>query len=108
MGLMRLFSRSSAAVQRLPSGSLTVDRRGQIVSSTVSSAYPTELLREVGNEVLLLFREARAAQLAFTELGLHFASLQITARELRGGAIIFLSPKTYVSPKTQFPSPSAK
>lgn len=105
---MKLFSRSSAAVQRLPSGSLTVDRHGRIVTSTVSSSYPTELLREIGNEVLLLFREARAAQLAFTELALHFASLQITARELRGGAIIFLSPKIYVSPKSQFPSPSAK
>lgn len=108
MGLMKLFSRSGAAVQRLPSGSLTVDRHGHIVTSTVSSAYPSELLHEIGSEVLRLFRDARPAQLALTELGLHFASLQITARELRGGAIIFLSPKIYVSPKTQPATPSSK
>ena len=108
MGLLKLFSRSSAAVQRLPSGSLTVDRHGQIVTSTVSSAYPIELLREIATKCCSCSAKHASAQLAFSELGLHFASLQITAREMRGGAIIFLSPKIYVSPKTEFPSPSAK
>jgi hypothetical protein len=95
MGFLKLFSsKSSAAVQKLPSGSLTVDREGNIVTSTVPSAYPSGVLREIAAEALLLFRESRAAQLPLTELNIHFASLQITARELRGGAIVFLSPKT--------------
>ena len=95
MGFLKLFSsKSSAAVHKLPSGSMTVDREGKIVASTVSSNYPSGLLREVAAEALSLLREAHAAQLPLTELHIHFASLQITARELRGGAILFLSPKT--------------
>lgn len=103
MGFLKLFSRSGPAVQRLPSGSVTVDRNGNVVASTVSSAYPAELLRDIVHEVLRLFREARTAQIPLNELNIHFASLQITARELRGGAIVFLSPKT-----GSFKSPSTK
>jgi hypothetical protein len=44
--------------------------------------------------VLRLFRESRAAQFPISEFNLQFASLHITAREMRGGAIIFLSVKT--------------
>jgi hypothetical protein len=91
--LSRLF-RSRAAVRQLPLGSLTVDRDGQVVTSTVSSAYPRTLLREIGRDVLVLFREARTAQMPLAEVSIHFGSLRITARELRGGAIIFLFPQT--------------
>jgi len=94
MGFLNLFSRTDAAVQRLPSGSLTVDGNGNIVTTTVASSYPQELLREIADEVLALFREARAAQIPLLELNIHFASLLVSAREMRGGAIIFLSPKT--------------
>jgi hypothetical protein len=37
------------------------------------------------------------------EVSLHFASLHITARELRGGAIIFLFPQAAFSPTTTAP-----
>ena len=93
MGFLKLFSKTGPAVQRLPSGSMTVDREGNVVATTVSSAYPPLLLREIAREVLDLFREARAAQIPLTEFNLHFATLRITAREMRGGAIVFLSPK---------------
>ena len=96
--LKKLFSRASATVQKLPTGSLTVDRHGEVITSTVSSAYPKKLLREIGREVLLLFRESRAAQMPLGEVSLHYASLRITARELRGGAIIFLFPQTALTP----------
>ena len=39
-----------------------------------------------------LFREARSAQMPLPEFNIQFASLQINAREMGGGAIIFLSP----------------
>ncbi|HEV2207791.1 MAG TPA: hypothetical protein VG167_03400 [Verrucomicrobiae bacterium] len=93
MGLLNLFSKPSASVQRLPRGSLTIDRKGQVVATTVPSAFPAEVVQEVGAQVLRLFEEARRAQMPLAELNLHFASLQITARELRGGAVIFLKPK---------------
>ena len=92
-----LFS-SRAAVRQLPFGSLTVDRNGDVVTYTVSSTYPKELLREIGRDILVLFREAREAQMPLAEVSIHFASLRITARELRGGAIIFLFPQTGLSP----------
>jgi len=95
--ISRLF-RARAAVRQLPFGSLTVDRNGEVVTSTVSSMYPKTLLREIGRDVLVLFREAREAQMPLAEVTIHFASLRITARELRGGAIIFLFPQTGLSP----------
>ena len=94
--IKRLF-RSRAAVRELPVGSITVDRDGQLVTSTVSSAYPRALLGEIGREVLVLFREARAAQMPLAEVSIHFGSLLITARELRGGAVIFLLPQSALS-----------
>ena len=98
MGLLKNIFGSSAAVTQLPSGSIAVNRAGKILSSTVSSAYPAKLLQAVGKEVLALLREARAAQMPLAEISIHFASLRITARELRGGAIIFIFPQTALSP----------
>jgi len=99
--LKRWFNfRSRATVQQLPSGSITVDHHGQVVTSTVSSAFPPALLQDIGRDVLLLFREAHAAQMPLAEISLHFSSLRITARELRGGAVIFLFPQTAFSPTT--------
>ena len=94
MGFLKLFSKTGAAVQRLPSGSMTVDRDGNVVATTVASGFPPALLGEIAQEVIRLFQEAHTAQMPLTEFNLHFASLRITAREMRGGAIVFLSPKT--------------
>jgi|SRR5579859_3605396 len=93
MGFLSLFSRSSPGVQVLPSGTVTVDRNNQILATTVSSACSQQVLQQIGDQVLTLFRQSRKAQLQLSELTIHFASLKITARELRGGAIIFLAPK---------------
>jgi len=101
MGLLESIFGSSAkraGVTQLPSGSVTVDRAGKIVSSTVSSAYPEDLLQVIGKEVLALLNEAHAAQMSLAEISIHFAVLRITARELRGGAIIFMFPQTALSP----------
>ena len=98
MGILKKLFGGRAAVQQLPTGTITVDRRGRIITSTVSSAYPKDLLHGVGRDVIRLFHEARAAQMPLAEVALHFGSLRITARELRGGAIIFLFPQTALSP----------
>ncbi len=92
MGLLSLFSKPRPTLQRLPSGSITVDRDGRILASTVSSTYPVDVLEEVADEVLRMFQEARKAHLPLSEFRIQFASLHITAREARGGALIFLSP----------------
>jgi hypothetical protein len=94
--ITRLF-RSTAAIRQLPAGSLTVDRDGRVITSTVSSAYPKELLNEIGRAVLALFREARMAQVPLAEVSVHFGSLLVTARELRGGTLIFLQPQSALS-----------
>jgi hypothetical protein len=101
MGLLNKFFGSRAVVQELPMGSITVNAQGRIVTSTVSSAYSQTLLSDVANEVLVIFREAREAQLPLAEVSIHFASLRVTARELRGGAIIFLLPQTAIMPSAK-------
>ena len=98
MGFLKRFFRARAGVQQLPTGTITVDRNGHIVTSTVSSTYPKDLLRAIGHDVLGLFQEARAAQMPLAEISLQFGSLHVTARELRGGAIIFLFPQTALLP----------
>jgi hypothetical protein len=98
MGFLKRIFKSRAAVQQLPAGSLTVNRDGKVITSTIASGYPQGLLRDIVRDVLLLFHQAREAQMPLAEFSIHFASLRITARELRGGAIIFLLPQTALSP----------
>ncbi len=105
MGFLKKLFGGHAAVQQLPTGTITVDRQGRVVTSTVSSAYPRNLLQGIGRDVLELFREARAAQMPLAEISLHFGSLRITARELRGGAIIFLFPQTALLPTPAYSHP---
>jgi hypothetical protein len=105
MGILKNIFRRAAAVQALPAGSLTVDRHGEIVTCTVSSAYPVNLLAAIGRNVVALLRAARTAELPLTEISLHFGSLHVTARELRDGAVIFLLPQTALSLKPKAPRP---
>lgn len=97
MGLMKLFARSAPPLTRLPNGCFTLDRAGRVLVGTVPSSFPVAAVREIGCHVLDTFREAQAAQLPLAELVVHYGSLKIVARELRGGAIVFLSPKSPIS-----------
>jgi hypothetical protein len=92
MGFLNLFSRPAPTLLRLPSGSFTVDREGSVVVGTLPSSFPDEIVRSIGEDVLNAFKTAADAQLPLAELVVHYPSLKITARELRGGAIVFLSP----------------
>lgn len=98
MGLLNLFSKPAPALLGLPSGSFTLDRSGRVVIATLSSNFPTALVIEIGRHVLTTLRDAQAAQLPLAELVIYYPSLKITAREMRGGAIVFLSPQTLAGP----------
>ena len=95
MGLLNLFSRADdARLTRLPSGSFTIDRDGCLVISTLPRSFPVIEVQEIGKQVLASFRAAREAQLPLTELIVHFSALKLMARELSGGAIVFLIPQS--------------
>ena len=98
MGLLNLFSKPAPALLGLPSGSFTLDRSGRIVIATLPSSFPIPLVMEIGRHVLNTLRDAQVAQLPLAELVVYYPSLKITARELRGGAIVFLSPQTLAGP----------
>lgn len=101
MGLLKLFTKSTPNLLRLPAGSFTVDREGKVIVGTLPSSFPTALAADIGEQVLACFREAETAQLPLSVLTISYPSLKITARELRGGAIIFLSPQARYAPGGQ-------
>jgi len=94
MGLLDFFAKPAPSLLRLPSGSFTVDRKGAVLVSTVASSFPTELIHQISSRVLAVFHDATEAQLPLSQIVINYSSLKITARELRGGAIVFLSPRT--------------
>lgn len=81
-------------LDKLPSGSFAIDREGKVVSSTLPQSFPEPQMREIGERVLNFFRGAQSAQLPLQELNVYYPSLKVTARSLRGGALIFLLPQT--------------
>lgn len=94
MGFLGLFSKSApeANVGKLPAGSFTIDRTGRIVASTLPRWFDEKLTQEIGSLVLEMFLKAQSVNLPLREVFIHYAGLKITARELRGGAMIFLAP----------------
>ncbi len=94
MGLLDLFKNAKTqSPPPLPSGSYTVDRDGKVVTSTISSAVAGQTLEQISAEVLQTFKDAKQSELTITEFSLTMGAMNIKARELRGGAIIFLSPR---------------
>lgn len=104
MGLLSLFDKPAPTLLRLPSGSFTADCHGTVLTNTLASSFPRVLVDEIAQQVLRVFHEAAAAQLPLAELNIHYASLKITARELRGGALVFLAPKDPVDHGRFLPS----
>jgi hypothetical protein len=95
MGLLnRIFRASPSRLTRLPTGSFTIDRQGRIITYTLPHSFPMSRMQEIGREVLAYFRGAREAQVAVRELVVHYPALKLAARELRDGAIVFLTPQT--------------
>ena len=94
MGLLSLFkSPKSQGPPPLPSGSYTVDREGKVVTSTISSSVSGQTLELISAQVLQTFRDAKLADLNITQFSINMGAMNIKARELRGGAMIFISPR---------------
>ncbi len=97
MGILSLKSRngsgSDPTLTRLPSGSFTLDPGGRVVASTLPRSFPAHLVRQVSESIMTTFETAREVDLDLTELVIDFPAFKVTARGLRGGAIIFLAPR---------------
>ena len=92
--LSRLFKSDKRNLVHLPSGSFTVNRAGLVMSSTLPQSFPADRMKDIGDQVLTAFRSAERAQMPMAEIVIHYAALKILARELRGGAMVFLVPQT--------------
>ncbi|HXG47806.1 MAG TPA: hypothetical protein VNO52_09290 [Methylomirabilota bacterium] len=100
MGLLNLLSRSDQpALMTLPTGSFVLDREGNTMTSTLPRSFPAQYTKDIGTRVLQAFQKAREAHLPLTELTIHYGAFKVLARELRGGAMIFLMPVS--TPPTQ-------
>ena len=84
--------REAAKIDRLPTGSFTVDSKGKILTSTLPQSFPEIVVKDIGDAVLNSFAEARLANIPVSEMQFHFGGLKITGREQRSGAMIFLAP----------------
>ena len=82
------------ALVQLPAGSFTMDRQGHIMTSTLPQSFPAATIQAIGDQVLAAFRSAKRAQMPLAELIVHYSALKVLARELRGGAMVFLMPQT--------------
>ena len=91
MGLLSFFSKPARPLLQLHSGSFSLDRGGRVLATTLPSSFPPTLIQEIGRCVVDTFHDAQAAQLMLDELVVHYPGLSITARELRGGALVFLT-----------------
>ena len=95
MGLLNFFTKSShAKLVPLTSGSFTLDREGKIMTSTLPQSFPAAHMKEIGRQVLAAFQSANKAQMPLSEIIIQYAALKLLARELRGGAIVFLMPQS--------------
>jgi hypothetical protein len=81
--------------ERLPSGVFTIDAQGQIISSTVSQSFGVDVIKAIGEQILSILAGAREAHMFSSELVVHYGAFKIIAREMRGGAIVFLRPKSF-------------
>ena len=98
MGLLSRFAKpSTVTLMRLPSGCFTVDRTGRVLINTLPRSFPLSIVQEIGRLVLSTFRSAQEAHSPLSEFVADYSALKLTARELRGGAIVFLTPRGLAS-----------
>ena len=95
MGILKPFHRTQipVAAERLPSGCFAVHRGGEIVTSTLPSWFSQKLTLEIARVVTSAIKSAEETGLAVSELHINYAGMEITGRDLRGGALIFVRPR---------------
>ena len=71
------------------------------MTSTLPQSFPSAHLREIGEVVLATFRAAEKAQMPLTEVIIQYSAMKLLARELRGGAMVFLMPQSHGQPHMQ-------
>jgi len=91
MGFLSIFSKPARPLLQLPSGSFSMDRSGRVLAGTLPSSFPEALVQQIGRCVADTFRDAHTIQLPLDELVIYYPGFRITAREMRGGAMVFLS-----------------
>ena len=77
---------------QVPAGSFTVDRGGQVMTTTLPQAFANAHVRTISEHVLATFRLAKAAEMPLTELVISYQTLKVVARELRGIVVVFIIP----------------
>lgn len=92
--LSRLFKSEDPGLIALPAGSFTIDKDGAVITSTLPQSFPAAHRDAIGQQVLASFRSAKKARMPFGEIVVQYSALKLVARELRGGAIVFLSPQS--------------
>jgi hypothetical protein len=105
MGILKsgLRVQKPLALARLPSGCFSLHSDGGLAASTLPSTFARGLIMEIGTVVLDAFKRAHQAGFPLTDLNLHYSGLSIAARELRGGALVFLHPATLQLPHPHLP-----
>jgi hypothetical protein len=90
-------TRKSQAIEpaHFPRGSFTVSAAGKIVVSTLPASFSREKMAAIGKVALTALASARALGMPLTELAADFAGIEIRARDLAGGAIVFITPQEY-------------
>ncbi|MCX6902242.1 MAG: hypothetical protein NTW03_01925 [Verrucomicrobia bacterium] len=95
MDFLGIFSTKPASKPgplRIPAGTFTMDSNGRLLTSTLPQSFSEEHIHRIAQAILKTFKGARDAQLSLTEVVIHYSALRITARDMRGGAIVFLAP----------------
>ena len=73
-----------------PKGSFTVDGRGKVLTSTRPRKFVAQHVQAIASAVLAAQKSARQGNSPLTDLVISFAGLKLVARDMRGGAIVFL------------------
>ena len=96
MGFLNFFRKAEAepTLLRIPSGSFTVDASGSILASTLPQSFPKDYVVELKDLVLSTFQDAQDSGIPMRELIIEYGALKVIAREMRGGAIVFLAPQS--------------
>ena len=78
---------------QFPCGSYTVTSTGKIAVSTLPSSFPRVIMEVIGKVFLSTLGSATDLGCPLTELAADFPSVEVRARVVEGGAIIFITPQ---------------